>query len=151
MNTFLFDEFKPLSTSVWKQKIQVDLKGADYNETLLWKTEEDIVVKPFYTKEDRTNSLLKLPKEGFNICQSIFIDDEKIANSLAIDSLNRGANSILFNADKKFDYKKVLDKIDLKLITIYFNFTFLDDVFQIELSRFCNTKFTFSKPILLVI
>ena len=143
MNTFLFDEFKPLSTSVWKQKIQVDLKGADYNETLLWKTEEDIVVKPFYTKEDRTNSLLKLPKEGFNICQSIFIDDEKIANSLAIDSLNRGANSILFNADKKFDYKKVLDKIDLKLITIYFNFTFLDDVFQIELSRFCNTKFTF--------
>ena len=108
MSNFLFDEFKGTSAAAWKQKIQVDLKGADYNETLLFKTDEGIVVKPFYTKEDRTNTQINLPKKGFNICQTIFIDDEKIANSLAIDALKRGANSIQFKADKKFDYKKVL-------------------------------------------
>ena len=140
MNTFLFDEFEPLSSSAWKQKIQVDLKGADYNKTLLWKTDEDIVVKPFYTKEDRTNIQLNLPKKGFNICQSIFIDDEKIANSLAIDSLKRGANSIQFKADKKFNYKKVFENIEFETVVIYFNFTFLDDVFQIEVSNFCKSK-----------
>jgi len=56
MNPFLFNEFIGTSSAAWKQKIQVDLKGADYNETLLWKTNEGITVKPFYSKEDRTNT-----------------------------------------------------------------------------------------------
>ena len=47
MSTFLFDEFKPVSSSAWKQKIQVDLNGEDYNDSLLWKTNEGITVKPF--------------------------------------------------------------------------------------------------------
>ena len=33
MSDFLFKEFDPVSAKEWKQKIQVDLKGADYNET----------------------------------------------------------------------------------------------------------------------
>jgi methylmalonyl-CoA mutase len=140
MSTYLFDEFKPVSASAWKQKIQVDLKGEDYNDTLLWKTNEGIVVKPFYTKEDSTNVKINLPKEGCAICQTIFIDDEKIANSLALDALKRGANAIQFKASKKFDYRKVLTKINLSSLTIYFQFSFLDDAFQIELSNFCNSE-----------
>ena len=140
MSTFLFDEFKPVSATAWKQKIQVDLKGEDYNDTLLWKTNEGIVVKPFYTKEDSTNAKINLPKEGCTICQTIFIDDEKIANSLALDALKRGANAIQFKTSKKFDYRKVLNKINLSSLTIYFQFSFLDDDFQIELSNFCNSE-----------
>ena len=56
MSKFLFNEFVGTSSAAWKQKIQADLKGADYNETLLWKTNEGITVKPFYAKEDRTNT-----------------------------------------------------------------------------------------------
>lgn len=140
MNTFLFDEFEPVTAAAWKQKIQVDLNGADYNETLLYKTDEGIIVKPFYTKEDRTNSTINLPKKGFHICQTIFIDDEKIANFLAIDALKRGANSIQFKANKKFDYQKVLNKIDVNSTLIYFQFSFLDADFQIALSTFCNSE-----------
>ncbi|WP_339662906.1 methylmalonyl-CoA mutase subunit beta [uncultured Polaribacter sp.] len=140
MSTFLFDEFNPVSAAAWKQKIQVDLNGADYNETLLYKTDEGIIVKPFYTKEDRTNSKINLPKKGFHICQTLFIDDEKIANSLAIDALKRGANSIQFKASKKFDYQKVLHKINLNSTLIYFHFSFLDDNFQIEIANFCNSE-----------
>ena len=140
MNNFLFDGFKPVSAAAWKQKIQVDLKGDDYNDTLLWKTEEGIVVKPFYTKEDSTNTKINLPEKGFNICQSIFIDDEKIANYLALDALRRGANAIQFKASKKFKYRKVLEKINISAIVIYFQFSFLDDDFQIELSNFYSSE-----------
>jgi methylmalonyl-CoA mutase len=143
MSTFLFDEFEPVTAAAWKQKIQVDLNGADYNQTLLYKTDEGIIVKPFYTKVDRTNTKINLPKKGFHICQSIFIDDEKIANFLAIDALKRGANSIQFKASKKFDYQKVLNKIDVNATLIYFQLSFLDDDFQIELSKYCTSENTY--------
>ena len=48
----LFNMFPPVSAKAWKQKIQVDLKGADYNETLVWESPEGIRVKPFYSTED---------------------------------------------------------------------------------------------------
>jgi len=53
VSNFLFDEFDKTTPTAWKQKIQVDLNGEDYNESLLWKTNEGIVIKPFYTSEDR--------------------------------------------------------------------------------------------------
>jgi methylmalonyl-CoA mutase len=143
MSTFLFDEFSPISAAAWKQKIQASLQGADYNETLLWKTDEGITVKPFYTKDDSTNSSIKLPKKGFKICQQVFVDNEKTANYLALDALQRGATALHFKATKKFDYQKLLINIDVKLVVIYFEFLFLDDDFQIEVSQFCNSKNTY--------
>ncbi|MGJ8744978.1 methylmalonyl-CoA mutase subunit beta [Polaribacter sp.] len=143
MSAFLFTEFEGTLPAAWKQKIQVDLNGADYNETLLWKTNEDIVVKPFYTKEDRNHEVINLPKKGFSICQTIFVDDEKIANSLAVDAIKRGANSIQFKAEKKFNYTVLLQNLDVKKTTLYFNFSFLNDEFQIALSNFINSKNTY--------
>ena len=143
MNPFLFNEFIGTSSAAWKQKIQVDLKGADYNETLLWKTNEGITVKPFYSKEDRTNTKLNLPKKGFNICQTIFVDNEKIANSLALDALKRGATSIQFISAKPFNCSLLLQNIDINTILIYFKFQFLPPVFLVELSKFINPNKTF--------
>jgi len=143
MNTFLFNEFIGTSSAAWKQKIQADLKGADYNETLLWKTNEGITVKPFYSKEDRTNTKLDLPKKGFNICQTIFIDNEKIANSLALDALRRGATSIQFISKKPFNCSLLLQNIDINTILIYFRFQFLPSVFLVELSKSINPNKTF--------
>ena len=143
MNPFLFNEFIGTSSAAWKQKIQVDLKGADYNETLLWKTNEGITVKPFYSKEDRTNTKLNLPKKGFNICQTIFVDNEKIANSLALDALRRGATSIQFISTKPFNCSLLLQNIDINTILIYFKFQFLPPVFLVELSKFINPNKTF--------
>ncbi|QVY67302.1 methylmalonyl-CoA mutase subunit beta [Polaribacter sp. Q13] len=143
MNTPLFDNFLKTTPAAWKNKIQVDLRGADYNDTLLWRTQEGIVVKPFYTAEDRTNLKIENPKTEFNICETIFIDDEKIANSLAINALKRGANSIQFIAKKTFDYRKLLGNINVKSVFIYFKFSFLDDSFQLEISKFINSDKTY--------
>ncbi|CAM1350471.1 methylmalonyl-CoA mutase subunit beta [Tenacibaculum crassostreae] len=140
MNNYLFDEFQGVSPAEWKQKIQVDLKGADYNETLLWKTEEGITVRPFYTKEDRTNVAISTPKEGFKVCQKIIITNEEKANSFAIDAIKRGATAIEFIAKENFDFKTVLKGIDSKNTTLYFSFSFLSSEFTKEISTFLNSN-----------
>ena len=140
MSNYLFDEFNGITPAEWKQKIQVDLKGADYNETLLWTTNEGITVKPFYTKEDRTNTLINNSEKGFDICLSIQINLETTANKTAIDALKKGATAIEFVALKKFDYQTVLKEIDFSKTTIYFNFSFLDAKFTQEVANFTNSK-----------
>ena len=52
MTKSLFKDFPEVSSKAWKQKIQVDLKGADYNETLIWNSIEGIDVKPFYHQDE---------------------------------------------------------------------------------------------------
>ena len=51
----LFADFAPVSTQEWLDKINVDLKGADFEKKLVWKTNEGFKVKPFYRKEDLEN------------------------------------------------------------------------------------------------
>ncbi|WP_158211936.1 methylmalonyl-CoA mutase family protein [Robiginitalea sediminis] len=48
--------FPPVGEKQWKQQIQADLKGGDYNELLTWTSPEGILVKPFYTASDRGTS-----------------------------------------------------------------------------------------------
>ncbi len=45
-------EFPPITTEQWESVIQADLKGADYEKRLVWKTPEGIAVRPYYRKED---------------------------------------------------------------------------------------------------
>ena len=58
MSDSLFNEFEPVSAKQWKQKIQFDLKGADYNDTLVWTSNEGTPVKPFYHSDDFNEDLL---------------------------------------------------------------------------------------------
>ena len=48
----LFTEFPAVTTAQWEAKIQEDLKGADYEKRLVWKTYEGFKVKPYYRAED---------------------------------------------------------------------------------------------------
>ena len=127
----LFDEFSSVSSKQWKQKIQVDLKGADYNKTLLTHTLEGITIKPFYHSDSYRELDIPKSNEEFKICQTLFINDEKTANFYAKDALKRGANSIQFIANKPFDFKTVLDGLNTP--TLYFQFLFLDLEFITDL------------------
>ena len=55
----LFTEFAAPTTQEWLDKIQVDLKGADFQKRLVWRTNEGFNVQPFYRREDLAN--LKTP------------------------------------------------------------------------------------------
>jgi len=46
------EDFPPVSTEAWDSAIRVDLKGADYNKKLLWRSDEGIVVRPYFRRED---------------------------------------------------------------------------------------------------
>ncbi|QAA83112.1 methylmalonyl-CoA mutase [Aequorivita sp. H23M31] len=142
MSEFLFKEFDGVSAKQWKQKIQYDLKGADYNETLVWQSPEGVNVKPFYHSDDFPTGFQKIPgqPDSWKIAQEVFIDDEAIANNIALDALNRGAESIVFKADAEFDTEKVLKDFPFERSPIYFEFGFLSEGFLGSLMTFLQNQ-----------
>jgi methylmalonyl-CoA mutase len=124
----LFSEFSSVSTKQWKQKIQFELNGADYNDTLVWKSPEDILVKPFYHSEDKVQNFLNETKASdFKICQNIFVHDLEKSIFRANDSIRRGAESIRFTIEnEQIDVLKLLSDIDLENVSVYFNLKFLN-------------------------
>lgn len=53
----LFNEFPKITEKEWKNAVQNELKGADYNEILCWNTAEGFQVKPLYTKDDVSHNV----------------------------------------------------------------------------------------------
>jgi len=106
----LFTEFTAPTTQEWLDKIEVDLKGADFQKRLVWRTNEGFNVQPFYRREDLAN--LKTPdalpgefpfvrgnKKDSNewyIRQNIVVTDPAEANKKALDILMKGVDSIGF-------------------------------------------------------
>jgi len=48
----LSQEFPAVPTSAWEAVIAKDLKGADYDKKLVWRTEEGLPVRPYYRQEN---------------------------------------------------------------------------------------------------
>lgn len=127
MKPSLFSEFDPITSKQWKQKIQFELKGEDYNDTLIWNSSENIKVKPFYNHDDLPANLPLNPKKnGFKICQNIFVFDLEKSIDRAIESIERGADSIIFTIENEtIDVAKLLEKLPLEFCEIYFNLNFI--------------------------
>ena len=106
----LFTEFKAPTTQEWLDKIEVDLKGADFNKRLVWRTNEGFNVQPFYRREDvlKLKTPDSLPGEfpfvrgnkkddnTWYIRQDIVAADAVEANKKALDILNKGIDSLGF-------------------------------------------------------
>jgi methylmalonyl-CoA mutase len=127
MATTLFDDFSPISSKQWKQKIQFELDGADYNKTVIWNSAEDIQVKPFYHyDEDYKTASIKTKASNFKICQNIFVYDVDKSIQRALNTLDRGAESLRFTIEnEKTDIQKLLENIPLENRIAYFNFNFI--------------------------
>lgn len=142
MSDFLFPEFNETSSKEWKNKIQFDLKGADYNEALIWKSNESIHVKPFYHKDEFPEGFPPISgqPDSWSVCQSVFIDDADIANKLAINALSRGAEALCFTAAKSFSIEKLFKSIHLDNVYLYIDLQFFDKNFILELQTFFFQK-----------
>ncbi|MBA9072504.1 methylmalonyl-CoA mutase [Flavobacterium gossypii] len=127
MADHLFDDFNPVTSKQWKQQIQYELKGADYNETLVWESPEGIKVKPFYHIDEFENPITVSEKTApFKITQDIFVHDLEKSVNRALETLNRGAESIRFTIeDENLDVAKLLEKLPLETTTVYFHLAFL--------------------------
>jgi methylmalonyl-CoA mutase len=144
MATNLFDDFNPISSKQWKQKIQFELKGADYNETVVWNSPEDIQVKPFYHKDELAKSFpIATKATEFSICQNIFVFDIEKSIERAQDSLSRGADSLRFTIENEsIDVTNLLEKLPLEKVTVYFNLGFISIDFVKKIDAFAKKNNT---------
>ena len=106
----LFSEFQAPTTQEWLDKIEVDLKGADFQKRLVWRTNEGFNVQPFYRREDLKDlkAVDSLPGEFpfvrgnkkdnnlWFVRQNINVEDAAEANKKALDILNKGVDSLGF-------------------------------------------------------
>ncbi|WP_460218822.1 methylmalonyl-CoA mutase subunit beta [Psychroserpens sp. MEBiC05023] len=128
MNKKLFRDFSEVSSKQWKQKIQADLKGADYNETLIWHTNEGIDVKPFYHADELDSIVSESESESsnFTICQSIFVANSEVSNTKAIDAIKRGSECIEFVIPSEdIDINLLIQDIDLASTLLTLKLLFL--------------------------
>ena len=143
MSTFITKDFEPSSAKAWKQKIQADLKGADYNSTLLTKTNEGITIKPFYHSDNFEKLNIPTPKKDFKVCQKIGISSEDEANALAIDAINKGANALKFIAKKPFNTHILFKKLLNKGIEFHFQFEFLSKDFIDNITKLLKEEIVY--------
>lgn len=133
----LLADFPPVSTEEWMKKIMEDLKGADFEKKLVWKTDEGFNIQPFYRLENienlKTTELVpgkfpyvrgtKTDNEWF-IRQDIKVENIKEANAKALDILNKGINSLGFDVRGCEIYssllKDLLENINAKCIELNF-------------------------------
>ncbi len=135
----LFTEFSAPTTQEWLDKIQVDLKGADFQKRLVWKTNEGFSVQPFYRREDveKLQTPNAMPDEFpfvrgnkkdnnlWYVRQEIEASDAKAANAKALDVLNKGIDSLSFripgNAVSAEFIEQLLDGIYCDVVEVNFN------------------------------
>ena len=133
----LFDQFPPVSTEEWRAKVEVDLKGADFNKKLVWRTNEGFNVQPMYRAEDIKDlkTTDSLPGEypyvrgtktnnDWYIRQEIEVCCPKGANEKALDILGKGVTSLGFKLKEELDaegLKTLLAGIDLAKVEINFD------------------------------
>jgi methylmalonyl-CoA mutase len=135
----LFDQFPPVSTKEWMDKIAIDLKGADFDEKLVWKTNEGFDVMPFYREEDLENLTyintlpgefpylrgLKVEDNNWLVRQNIEVSDYSEANRKALSVLMKGVDSLGFiiadpESVNPSNFRTLLNNIHLDIVEINF-------------------------------
>src|SRR5690606_14653304 len=141
MKEKLFQDFDPVSSKQWKQQIQFDLKGADYNQTLIWESPEGIKVKPFYHNDEFESGIcVQTNVSNFKILQRIYVFDVEKSNKRAKETLNRGAESIYFTIEKpETDLSVLFDKLPKEII-YYVKPLFLSEEFSLKINDFAKAN-----------
>ncbi len=135
----LFAEFPAVPTSKWEEVIATDLKGADYERKLVWKSGEGFSVRPYYRAENLENLqfLSSAPGEfpfvrgtrngnKWRVHQRVVVDTVVAANAKAKDLISKRVDSVEFSISAPLceaDLQTLLEGIDLKSIFVTFSGT----------------------------
>jgi len=135
----LFTEFQAPTTQEWLDKIEVDLKGADFQKRLVWRTNEGFNVQPFYRREDLKDLKAvdclpgqfpfvrgnKTDNNLWFVRQNIIVEDAKAANAKALDILNKGVDSLGFKLKGKELSKELIATLLDGILPQYVELNFL--------------------------
>lgn len=133
----LFMEFPPVSTEEWMDVITKELKGADFEKKLVWKTLDKFKVQPFY-REENLEDLHYLeaspgafpyvrgtkPCNDWEIRQSFIVDDVEKANQKAVEAAASGVDAVGFvlaDGVPRDCAKQLLAGISLEKTAVHFN------------------------------
>ena len=131
----LFDMFPECSYEEWRAKVEADLKGADFNKKLVWRTNEGFNVEPVYRAENIADfkTVDTLPGEypyvrgtradnDWLIRQEVLAETPAEANAVAKEIITKGVTSLGFNVtlESEADVKTLLDGIDIKKYELNF-------------------------------
>lgn len=133
----LFTEFPPVPTEKWEEVITADLKGADYERKLVWRTGEGFNVRPYYRAENLEGIHFLGSQAGefpyvrgtrahnrWRVHQTVTVACPKEANAEALKLLNSGVDSLGFSiASENFtaeELDQLLDGISIPAIDIVF-------------------------------
>ena len=129
----LFDQFPGVSYEEWRAKVEADLKGADFNKKLVWRTNEGFNVEPIYRAEDIAGlkTTDSLPGEypyvrgtrsdnNWLTRQEIIAESAAEANKVALDVLSKGVNSLGLKVTEPTveTLETLLDGIDLTKVEV---------------------------------
>lgn len=134
----LFDQFAPTTKEEWLAKVEADLKGADFNKKLVWRTSEGFNVQPMYRAEDikdlkTTDSLpgeypfirgTKKEDNAWYVREDVVVKDVKEANAEALRLLEKGITSLGFVIEKEEitadDFAQLLCDVDITKVEVNF-------------------------------
>jgi methylmalonyl-CoA mutase len=132
----LFDQFPGVSYEEWRAKVETDLKGADFNKKLVWRTNEGFNVQPIYRAEDIADlkTTDSLPGEfpyvrgtrtdnDWLARQEIIADTAAGANEVALDVLNKGITSLGFKVSEGTKEEIATLLKDIYVPAVEINFT----------------------------
>ncbi|MDE6207040.1 MAG: methylmalonyl-CoA mutase small subunit [Muribaculaceae bacterium] len=130
----LFDMFPEVSYEEWRAKVETDLKGADFDKKLVWRTNEGFNVQPVYRAEDiaKFTTTESLPGQfpfvrgtrtdnDWLTRQNIVADSAAEANTVALDVLTKGVTSLGFKVADAADVATLLKNIDITKVEINLN------------------------------
>ncbi|MDE5691258.1 MAG: acyl-CoA mutase large subunit family protein [Alistipes sp.] len=109
----LFAEFPAVPTAQWEEVIAADLKGADYERKLVWRTGEGFNVRPYYRAENLEGLRFLGSQAGefpyvrgtqahnrWRVHQTVTVADAAAANAEALQLLGSGVDSLGFHIAK---------------------------------------------------
>ncbi len=148
----LFAEFPAVPTEAWEEVITADLKGADYERKLVWRTGEGFNVRPYYRAENLEGIQFlgsqagefpyvrgTRPHNRWQVHQTVTVADPAAANAEALDILNKGVDSLGFCIAKEeftaADLDTLLAGISIPAISMSFCGSKMADVVELVLAK----------------
>ncbi len=128
-----YESFPTADKPSWSKAASAEIKGADPDETLKWKTPDGLVFKPCYDKTD-ADQLSLVDRYALNEKPAYAQDarhwhnmpevlptDEVAANNVAMDHLRHEAEGIVFNIEKtRVHFDRLLNGISWENCSVSF-------------------------------
>lgn len=143
----LFSDFKAVTKQEWMDKVNIDLKGEDFNKKLVWKHLNGIDFQPFYSTEDAPEYLTNTGENAQVLVnyRTIQVVSAEGGNKQALKAICEGVTGLIFDLKENISVTKLLNKININEVAVSFILNenaigFVKDFFDFSDQNVTNNK-----------